>query len=242
MKKLMLLILTVSLAALIVGCSLFVKEVDYQTIATDLNEKNMDKILNAVGRYGEINQYITISYNGMDIEDNSLHGIFDTKDKISYGVFSQWDVNNKIEGNYFYENDEFKVDNQNVTGEKMLFLSMHLQGIEKLIPEKYIYGLDEPPSVRYQLTESQFEEIINDDHDIQYDKFEAAKVLIQLREVGNSFEIKTITISAKLEREMEENIHKVLLSSRTDLLLTEENGNSQEAYKLQEDRFNTSNR
>ena len=45
----------------------------------------------------------------------------------------------------------------------MLFLLMHLQGIEKLIPETYTYGLDEPPSVMYKLTESQFEEIINDD-------------------------------------------------------------------------------
>ena len=119
---------------------------------------------------------------------------------------------------------------------------MQLQGIEKLIPETYTYGLDEPPSVGYKLTESQFEEIINDDLFIQYDKFEEAKVLIQLREVGNSFEIKTITISADLERNTEDTIHRILLSSRTDLLLTEENGDSQEAYERQVERFNTSNR
>ena len=128
MKKLMLLILSVSLAAFVGGCSLFVKEVDYQTIANDLNKKNMENILNAVEGYAEINQYITISDNGMDAVDNNINGFFDTKEEVSYGVFSQWDVNNKNEGNYSYENGEFKVDNQKVKREKMLFYPCNYRG------------------------------------------------------------------------------------------------------------------
>ena len=73
MKKLMLLILSVSLATFVGGCSLFVKEVDYQTIANDLNEKNMENILNAVEGYAEINQYITISDNGTEAVDNNIN-------------------------------------------------------------------------------------------------------------------------------------------------------------------------
>ena len=46
--------LLISLIVKIGGCSLFVKEVDYQPIADDLNEKNMDRILNAVDGYAEI--------------------------------------------------------------------------------------------------------------------------------------------------------------------------------------------
>jgi hypothetical protein len=245
MKKFMLMLLPVSLIAILSGCSPFVKEVDYQPIANDLNEKNMDRILNAVDGYAEINQYITISENEIDIEDNDIQGFFNTDDGSSYGVYSQRNVNNEvqeIEGNYFYENGNFIVNNQKGTGEKMLILSMHLQGIEKLKPETYTYGLDEPPSIRYKLTESQFQRIINDDLNIQYDKFEEAKVLFQLREVGNTFEIKTITISANLEKNIKGSPSKVLLSSRTDLLLTEENGDSSEKYEYQKEKFNANQR
>lgn len=243
MKRTKLVLLLFSLIALLSGCSLFVKEVDYQTIANDLNKKNMDKVLNAVDGYAEINQYITISDNNIDIEDNSMQGFFNTDQDNSYGVFNQWDLNDEeqeYKGNYFYENGDFNINNQKEIAGKLLFLSMHLQGIDKLKPETYTYGLDEPPSVRYQLTESQFEEIVNDNLNIKYDKFEEAKVLLQLRKVGNSFEIQTITISANLGKSMGDTVSEVLLSSRTDLLLTKENDDSKGAYEHQKESFNNS--
>jgi hypothetical protein len=57
-----------------------------------------------------------------------------------------------------------------------------IQGLEKVVPKNYSYGLDVPPSVFYDLNEVEFNEIINDDLKIEYDIFKRATILIAMQE------------------------------------------------------------
>ena len=88
MKKIMLMLLPVSLIAFLSGCSPFVKEVDYQPIANDLNDKNMDRILNAVDGYAEIkhNAYIITS-----IPESSEKVSKETDEVYFKGVYNTFD-------------------------------------------------------------------------------------------------------------------------------------------------------
>ena len=58
------------------------------------------------------------------------------------------------------------------------------------------YGLGSPPSIFYDFTEQEFNEIINDDFQIEYDNFKRATLLIGLQEdrSENKFYISEIGI------------------------------------------------
>lgn len=203
MKRIMLMLLPVSLIAFLSGCSLFVKEVDYQPIANDLNKKNMDEILNAVDGYAEINQRAFVITTMPEKQDEIkketdkilFWGVYDTSSDTALGAgeisFESIVVKSNIEEQISEEvSSESTVnysDNQYVNLETngeldLTFMLDKLQGIEEIVPADYSYGLDEPPSIFYDFNEQEFNKIINDDLQIEYDNFKKATLLISLQE------------------------------------------------------------
>ena len=152
MKRIMLILLPVSLIALLSGCSLFVKEVDYQPIANDLNEKNMNKILNAVDGYAEINHstfvITTTPGNQGEIkkytDEISFWGVYNTFDDTALGdgeiTFESIVEKNNVEEQISeedslvfpvnYSNNEY-VNHETNEGLDLIFMVDKLQGIEK---------------------------------------------------------------------------------------------------------------
>ncbi|QUW20807.1 DUF3952 domain-containing protein [Sporosarcina sp. Marseille-Q4063] len=216
MKKLMLMMAPVSLIAFLSGCSIFVKEVDYQPIANDLNERNMDKILNAVDGYAEITHsaFLVTSTAGEknEIEREkdkfSFRGIYNTSDNTALGAgeitFESTVERNDTEEQISKENSpEFPLnysENHYINPETnmefdLVFMVDKLQGIEKVAPKRYKYGLDSPPMISYDLTEREFTEIINDDLKIDYDVFNKATIFLELQEKDKRFSITRISLN-----------------------------------------------
>ena len=196
MKKIMLMLLPVSLIAFLSGCSPFVKEVDYQPIANDLNDKNMDRILNAVDGYAEITQsaFVITSLPGDKNNRNEavFTGVYNTNNNnaLGTGKIKSVDLNGadgqakEEEAQSFSANymDEKYINQESNEEFDLIFMLDKLQGINEIVPTKISYGLDSPPSIFYDFNEQEFNEIVNDDLQIEYDNFERATLLIGLQE------------------------------------------------------------
>jgi phage tail tube protein FII len=216
MRKFKLIMLPISLIVLISGCSLFVKEVDYQPIANDLSEINMDKILNAVDGYAEITHsaFVVTSTAGgkneikREKDKFSFRGIYNTSDNTALGAgeitFESTVEKNDTEEQISKENSpEFPLnysENQYINPETneefdLVFMVDKLQGIEKVAPKRYKFGLDSPPMISYDLSEHEFNEIINDDLKIDYDVFNKATISLELQEKNKRFSITRISLN-----------------------------------------------
>ncbi|MGC4377671.1 DUF3952 domain-containing protein [Fictibacillus sp. Mic-4] len=202
MKKVFFILLLSAVISLLSGC-LFIKEIDYHAIAKDLNEKNMTSIMRAKNGHSEYHQdaYVITSSpaekNQIKKETDEIYfeGIYNTAINSAAGkAVKSFDVSiekgNEEKQIKEESSKEFKVryaNNQYVNQEtnktlNLQFMLDKLQGIEKVKPKHYEYGLDEPPSLAYNLNEQEFNKIINDDLKIDYDKFKGALISIRLQE------------------------------------------------------------
>ncbi|MEZ0116903.1 UNVERIFIED_ORG: hypothetical protein ABRZ91_000860 [Heyndrickxia coagulans] len=220
MKKLLLLFFTVMMIAAASGCALFTKEVDYQKIADELNKKNMDAILYAENGYAKYDQisFVEITYkvNGKTREETrkiSINGVYNTNDNTAFGTgqksYEMYDDPNSPKGKKVKDNIEPSfnlkyLNNQYInlkTKEPMdvQFIFDKLQGIERLKPDHYTYGLDEPPSLNYNLNEKEFNTIVNDDLKLKYDTFKGGNIFFSLHEDSNKIFIDYITVGVEWE-------------------------------------------
>ncbi|MEZ0116912.1 UNVERIFIED_ORG: hypothetical protein ABRZ91_000869 [Heyndrickxia coagulans] len=240
MKKLVSILLMLLMIGMISGCSLIVKEVDYKKIADDLNKKNMDAILYAVDGYANYDQtfFIVTTYkvNGKKKEETntiSISGIYNTNDNTaigtgqkSYEMIDYPDTskakkvkdNKQPSFNLKYSNNQY-INIKTKEPLDVQFIFDKLQGIEKLKPYHYEYGLDEPPFVNYDLNEKEFNEIINDDLKIKYDKFKGASISIMLTEDNNKLYIDNLSVGADWEnnvnnKQIEYSLVNVIYPSR----------------------------
>lgn len=221
MKKFMLMLLTVSLIAFLGGCSPFVKEVDYQPIANDLNEKNMDRILNAVDGYAKINHrafVITPLPEDKNKKDKAVFtGVYNTNNNNAFGTGTETMSIDGNEANELSKDEEThsfsasysdgKYTNRESNEEfDLIFMLDKLQGINDIVPTETSYGLDSPPSIFYDFNEQEFNEIVNDDLQIDYDNFKKATLLIGLQEdkSENKFYISDIGIGVEWEEKNNE--------------------------------------
>ena len=221
MKKIMIMLLPVSLIAFLSGCSPFVKEVDYQPIANDLNEKNMDRILNAVDGYAEITHsaFVVTSTTGnnneikRDKDKISFGGVYNTANNTALGAGEKTfessvevdDTEEQISKENSPEMPLNYLDNHYINPEtneefELVFLIDKLQGIEKITPKRYEYGVDSPPMISYELSEPEFKEIINDNLKVDYDKFSEATIFLELQENDEQFLITRISINITWEK------------------------------------------
>ncbi|MEZ0116910.1 UNVERIFIED_ORG: hypothetical protein ABRZ91_000867 [Heyndrickxia coagulans] len=220
MKKLFFILLMLLMIGMISGCSLITKEVDYQKIADDLNKKKMSRVLYPKKGYAEFEQRtitsVRLKINNKIREKSKtieIKGIYNTKNNTavgkgqqSYEIIDNPDTSKskQIEDK---KGPEFRLNYSNnhyynLTNKKSLnfhFVFDKLQGIEKLKPDHYTYGLDEPPSVNYKLNEKEFNRVINDDLKIKYDKFKNANIFISLHEDNNKLYIDYIEVGAEWE-------------------------------------------
>ncbi|MEZ0116937.1 UNVERIFIED_ORG: hypothetical protein ABRZ91_000894 [Heyndrickxia coagulans] len=229
MKKLLLMFFTITMITAISGCSLFTKEVDYQKIADDLNKKNMDAILNSTSK--KFAKYEQDYYVVKDVNKNEetdeiyINGTFNTKNSTADGIAqrsvelsssSNKKGNNNIKNypqfNVVYSNGEYSVRK----GKKDIdipFVFDKLQGLEKIKPDHYTYGLDEPPMVIYKLSEKEFNQIINDDLQIKYDKFKSASIFISLKEVNKKLIIEDIRVGVTWETKENGNLKMYVMNN-----------------------------
>ena len=237
MKKIMLMLLPVSLIAFLSGCSPFEKEVDYQPIANDLNEKNMDRILNAVDGYAEINHrafVITPLPEDKNKKDKAVFtGVYNTNNNNAFGTGTKVksiDGNKANELSKEEESHSFsasysdgKYTNRESNEEfDLIFMLDKLQGINDIVPTKFSYGLDSPPSIFYDLNEQEFNEIINDDFQIEYDNFKRATLLISLQEDRSEkkFYISKIGIGVEWEeKDSDGNLISLELYNNVDMTI-----------------------
>lgn len=205
MKKLASLLLTLFMFGVISGCSLFTKEVDYKKIANDVNQRNMDEVMHAVDGYANI-RHTSFTLTSTPQSDSKVleiknewffEGVYNTNKNNAYGEGGtskeisvllknknqEQDLKQEDSPDYkiMYTNNQYKVEK---TGKvfNLPFLFDKLQGIEKVKPISYSYGLDEPPSVSYKLNEREFQKVLNDDLKIKYDQFKKATILISLKD------------------------------------------------------------
>ena len=238
MKKLMLMLLSVSLAAFMGGCSLFVKEVDYQPIANDLNEKNMDRILNAVDGYAKINHRafvitpLTQDKNKMD--KAVIIGVYNTYNNNAIGTgkvinsIDQYETDEQVKEeatqrfSAYYSDGKYTTNQESNEEFDLIFMLDKLQGINNIVPTKYSYGLDVPPSIFYDFNEQEFNEIVNDDLQIEYDNFKRATMLISLQEDRSEkkFYISKILISVQWEeKDNDGKLISLHLSNNVDMTI-----------------------
>ncbi|AWC28506.1 DUF3952 domain-containing protein [Bacillus cytotoxicus] len=106
--------------------------------------------------------------------------------------------------NFIYKNGQVQSSNQNLDILPVKFIIDRLQGIGKLKPEDARKGFDEPNRISYSLTESQFQQIINDKLHLQYDKFGTASIVIYFNRAKDlkekPMEIDELKISVDYEK------------------------------------------
>ncbi len=223
MRKVLLLIISIIFMGTLVGCSSLSveKKIDYKKYAKNLNERNMGVILHAGHGYAEVRQeaYVLTStpeaQNTAMEEKNviSFNGIYNANDNTAVGMGvgsneSRIEKGNKKEQLEQEESPQFKVSyannqyiNQNTNETLNLnFIFDKLQGIEKLKPKRYTYDLSRPPYVYYELNEQEFNQIINDDLKIQYDRYKDASIKIDFQE-GKANELYIVEMEVYIELE-----------------------------------------
>ncbi|MGC4376904.1 DUF3952 domain-containing protein [Fictibacillus sp. Mic-4] len=227
MKKLLSVLLSIIIISSVSGCSSsdsspFEKKVDYKKIAKDLNEKNMDSILHAVDGYSNIklrsfiitsqkrndnsiiNNKNKIGFDGVyNTVKNNAVGVGGTSSETSIkkGTGEEKTIKKNSSPNFkvSYSNNQF-INEKTKKPLDLIFIFDKLQGIEKIKPASYTYGLDEPPAIAYSLNEKQFKEIINDELKINYDSFKKATILISLHEIKNKMKIFYIIIEIEWQK------------------------------------------
>lgn len=252
MKKLLLILSTIMMITAISGCSLFTKEVDYKKVANDLNKKNMDEIMHAVDGYANYEHVVRI-ITTTPIDKNKakeettekyFKGIYKTNNDTALG---KWKKSYKSEteikdeekyikdkennSSYYqtsYENHQY-INKQTNDTLNSQFVFDQLQGIEKLTPKSYKYGMDEPPTVAYQLSEKDFNEIINDNLKIDYDKLKQSMITINLYRTEKKLYIKRIFISIEWEKKINKDTVNYFLEDR--LYLEDNNKKAKVEYK-----------
>lgn len=163
----------------------------------------------------------------------TTEGVYNTKDKSVYGNTVQQVItkikNEKEKGplksykeedvyntNIMYKKGQGISSNQNLDVSNVKLIIDRLQGIGKLKPEDDRAGFDEPKGVYYSLTESQFQEIINNELQLQYDKFRGATISLTFNRAKdykeNPMEIDEIEVSIDYDKQNEEG--KVLSHSQ----------------------------
>jgi hypothetical protein len=104
----------------------------------------------------------------------------------------------------------------------LIFMLDKFQGINDIVPTKFSYGLGSPPSIFYDFTEREFNEIINDDLQIEYDDFKRATLLISLQESNSDKKIYISKIGITVQWDEKDNDGKLIslkLSNNVDIAI-----------------------
>ncbi|EOO34076.1 DUF3952 domain-containing protein [Bacillus mycoides] len=192
----------------------------------------------------------------------STDGIYFLKERNIYGTTKQTTRNLINNANQTHKDDEYKKDeiyssnfmyrngqvqsstpNLDVLPVKLII--DRLQGIGKLKPKDDRQGFDEPNRISYNLTESQFQQIINDKLHLQYDKFGTASIVIYFNQAKDlkekPMEIDEFRISVDYEKKNDQG--KILTHIQQILVgfdgKEENTRNSKTKYSDYKNQFNS---
>ncbi|MED1093647.1 DUF3952 domain-containing protein [Bacillus paramycoides] len=153
--------------------------------------------------------------------NQSTDGIYFLKERNIYGITKQTTrnlINNATQthkddeykkdeiysSNFMYRNGQVQSSTPNLDVLPVKLIIDRLQGIGKLKPKDDRQGFDEPNRISYNLTESQFQQIINDKLHLQYDKFGTASIVIYFNQAKDlkekPMEIDELRISVDYEK------------------------------------------
>ncbi|PDX98012.1 hypothetical protein COM13_05790 [Bacillus pseudomycoides] len=225
--------LTIKMLTLILilgGCSVGENKIEYERLVKALDEGDMTKVMSASDDgYASVTQrgiYSTYEQkeDGRHIKRiyQTTEGVYNTKDKSLYGGTTQeitTDIDNRkkesTNGNYkeetvystniMYKNGQVQSDS-NVDVSYVNLIVDRLKGIGKLKmkPGDDIKKFDQPNTVGYKLTESEFQSIINDKLKIQYDEYSGATIVLHLDAAKNPKQILELSIDVDYKKKNDE--------------------------------------
>ncbi|PGS72552.1 hypothetical protein COC69_24740 [Bacillus cereus] len=227
-SKMITIIITISLLQ---ACSFFEEKVEYEPFIKALDEGDMKKVMSASDDgYAFVEQrgiYSTFEQKEDGEHSKTIRqtteGVYNTKDKSLYGEAIQTvmtdiekDKGKRTNENYKketiysthvkYENGQVKSSDSNLDVSYVNLIVDRLNGIGKLKmkPEDDMKKFDQPNSVGYRLTESEFKDIINNKLKIQYDEFDGATIVLYLDAPNNPKQILQMRIDIDFKEKNED--------------------------------------
>ncbi|WP_431613214.1 DUF3952 domain-containing protein [Bacillus pfraonensis] len=263
--------LTIKMLTLVVilgGCGMGETKIEYERLVKALDEGDMKTVMSASDDgYAHVEEQSIQSV--MEEEGDGTHtkrlyqstdGIYFLKERNIYGTTKQTttevieNANKTHKGddkkdevyrtNFMYKNGQVQSTNQNLDVLPVKFIIDRLQGIGKLNPEDDRQGFDEPSRISYSLTESQFQQIINDKLHLQYDKFGTASIVIYFNRAKDlkekPMEIDELKISVDYEKKNDQgkmvtHIQQILVGFDNK----EENTRNAKKYLEYKNQFNS---
>ncbi|MDR4189443.1 MULTISPECIES: DUF3952 domain-containing protein [Bacillus] len=229
-KKAKVMIVMTIVASLFSGCGFGETKIDYERFVKALDEGDMTKVMSASDDgYASVTQrgiYSTYEQkeDGRHIKRiyQTTEGVYNTKDKSLYGGTTQeitTDIDNRkkestnenykeetvYSTNIMYKNGQVQSDS-NVDVSYVNLIVDRLKGIGKLKmkPGDDIKKFDQPNTVGYKLTESEFQSIINDKLKIQYDEYSGATIVLHLDAAKNPKQILQVSVDINYKKKNDE--------------------------------------
>ncbi|EJQ32025.1 MULTISPECIES: DUF3952 domain-containing protein [Bacillus] len=249
-KKAKVMIVVSIVASLLSGCGFGEKQIDYKPFVKALDEGDMGKVMSASDDgYAYVKQrgiYSTYEQKEDGEHSKTIYqtskGIYNTKDKSLYGnttqeITSEVDNKNyKEEVNYStnisYKNGRVQSPESNLDVSYVNLIVDRLKGIGKLKmkPKGDIKKFDQPSTVGYKLTESDFQSIINDNLKIQYDEYGGGSIVLHIDSKNGLEQILQVSIVMNYKKRNDEG-KLVKYISQIHTYFDSQQGNNQDAKK-----------
>ncbi|EOO22779.1 hypothetical protein IGA_00227 [Bacillus cereus HuA3-9] len=210
LKKKVKMMIVMSIAAnLLSGCDFGETKIEHERLVKALDEGDMKAVMSASDDgYAYVKERVidfTTEKNGNDRIHNTLYqtteSIYNLKENLLYGETSQKitsdikNIKDRHKDNKYKEEEKYSTrfmykDRKGYSSDSSLDVSHvklifnRLQGVGSL--QLKVDGdkkkFNEPNTLGFTLTESQFQEIINDKLNLQYDSFETASIVFNFND------------------------------------------------------------
>ncbi|WP_410982338.1 DUF3952 domain-containing protein [Bacillus cereus] len=234
-KKAKVLMLMTIVGSLLSGCSFFETKIKYEPFVKALDEEDMKKVMSASDDgYAYLEERVI--HSTLEEKEDGIHeknvyqttdGVYNTKGKNLYGSTTQTVITeidtrkekDKIKNykkekiystNIKYENGQVQSTNLSLDVSQVKLLMECLHGVVKLKvkPGDDKKGFDEPNSVGYELTEAEFQQVINDKLKLQYDEYGGASIVLNFDAAKDSkeksMELSELSVSVNYKKKNEE--------------------------------------
>ncbi|KWU65408.1 hypothetical protein AWW70_10595 [Bacillus mycoides] len=202
-KKAKMMIVLSIVASLLSGCGFGETKIEYERFVKALEEEDMSTVMSASDDgYAYVKERVidfTTEKNGEDRIHNTLYqtteGIFNLEENLLYGETTQKitndikNIKDRHKDNKYKEEEKYSTrfmykdrkgygsdSSLDVSHVKLIFNRLQGIGNLQLKVRRDKKKFNEPNTVGFTLTESQFQEIINDKLNLQYDSFEKASI------------------------------------------------------------------
>ncbi|MBC6975016.1 DUF3952 domain-containing protein [Bacillus sp. Xin] len=211
-KQIKLAIIMSIVLSILGGCE---TKIEYERLVKDLDEGDMKSVMSASNDgYAHLEERVI--HSTFEEKEDGIHkkniyqttdGVYNTKEKNLYGTTTQTVITeidtrkekDKIKDykkekiystNIKYENGQVQSTNLNpdVSQVKLLMDRLHGVGKLKMKPGDDKKGFDEPNSVGYDLTEAEFQQMINETLKLQYDEYDGASIVFNFNAAKDSKE------------------------------------------------------